>query len=320
MTMLKTHEDAIKSSNTAYHEFLLYYKAKEKLVYGFVEGKEDPSFYRSLIQNNLPNGWAVKLIQAGNKNKVFQVYDDMNWTVYSPRRVCFFVDRDLMEFLGSVVPTAENIYITDKYSIENDLAEFSLLEIALEEVMNVTCLTPDERQKIKQMFEINCEVFSNVMTPIMAQIILWKRSEEQPCLDDIQPKDFFSFNSYVITLKEEFEIRDSRVEYIGQRCNLTCSSSALLTDTEREFREKKGPEKYIRGKYVIWFFVECILRIYEFIGELCAKYSKKPKVHVSLSQKNALIILGPRARMPESLRDFIKRTYLAYIQELEVIV
>ena len=84
--MLKIHADALNSVGTAYHEFLLRYKANAKVVYGIVEGKEDPMFYRGFIESNLPEGWNVELIRAGCKNNVLKAFESFDWTRFSPKR------------------------------------------------------------------------------------------------------------------------------------------------------------------------------------------------------------------------------------------
>ncbi|MCI0562242.1 MAG: DUF4435 domain-containing protein, partial [Nitrososphaera sp.] len=100
MTMLSIHADALEK-NTVYHEFLLYYKRAGNVVYGFVEGSQDPSFYRGIIDSFLPSGWHAKLFQAGSREKVVQTCLEMDWKRFDTRRVCFFVDRDLTAFLSS---------------------------------------------------------------------------------------------------------------------------------------------------------------------------------------------------------------------------
>ena len=50
MSMLSIHQAALESSNTVLHEFLLRYKIQGKIVYGFVEGKDDPSFTKVLLK------------------------------------------------------------------------------------------------------------------------------------------------------------------------------------------------------------------------------------------------------------------------------
>jgi len=80
MDMLEILAEARESSNVVYNDFLLFYKAGQQTVYGFVEGKDDPSFYQGFIEAILPDDWSCKLIQAGNKKKVLEVYSQMDWS------------------------------------------------------------------------------------------------------------------------------------------------------------------------------------------------------------------------------------------------
>ncbi|WP_421659383.1 DUF4435 domain-containing protein [Leptothermofonsia sp. ETS-13] len=90
-------------------------------VYGFVEGKDDPVFYRHLIERLFPEGWSVKLIPTGNKQNVLRSFHNINWTNFSKERVCFFIDRDLQDFVTPPLQLENNIYVTDGYSIENSI-------------------------------------------------------------------------------------------------------------------------------------------------------------------------------------------------------
>nr|VFK31285.1 MAG: Protein of unknown function (DUF4435) [Candidatus Kentron sp. MB] len=114
MSMLDIHADALNGDNTTYHEFLLRYKARTKVVYGIVEGKEDPMFYRSVIESILPSGWSVELLRAGSKQNVIRARFAFDWSRFSRKRIRFFVDRDLSDFIPDGVTPADNLYITNK--------------------------------------------------------------------------------------------------------------------------------------------------------------------------------------------------------------
>ncbi len=316
MSMIQIHSDALNSSNPAYHEFLLFYKEKDKVVYGFVEGKGDPSFYRSMIEHNLLNGWKVKLIRSGNKSNVYKIESDFDWTRFSARRICFFVDRDLSEFVPHAYQPKQNIYVTDKYSIENDVISYSMLERVLEEVMNVTEMKPDECDEMQKHFEQNLEIFSEAMVPIMCQIIKWQREGSRPTLEDIQPKEMFVFTDDKIALKAGFATSDSRIAYAGSCCRLQYESCDGVSEIEKEFRDKAGSAKYIRGKYLMWFFVQYALSVHKSIAKFCEKYKSPPRMKASLGHSNALVILGPRARIPDSLKAFINQNYIQYVHQL----
>src|SRR4028119_693686 len=104
--MLEVHSEALENTDVAYHIFLSRYKKDAQCVYGFVEGKDDPSFYECLIEPQLPEKWSIKLIPSGNKNKVLKSFHSFNWINFPKNRICFFIDRDLQDFLNLPQPLA----------------------------------------------------------------------------------------------------------------------------------------------------------------------------------------------------------------------
>lgn len=152
MEMLAIHSTVLASGNITYHEFLLAYKSSERIVYGIVEGRQDPCFYRGIIEGMLPERWDVNLIRAGNKAKVLQVFVDMDWSRFPEKRVCFFVDRDLSEFLGGEKHSGQNLYVTDKYSIDSEIVTANAFERTLQEIYGITDLTELEREGLSKLF------------------------------------------------------------------------------------------------------------------------------------------------------------------------
>lgn len=315
MTMLQVHADSLNSVSAAYHEFLLRYKARANIVYGIVEGKEDPMFYRGLIEHQLPEGWDVELLPAGCKDNVLRAVDAFDWTRFSPNRVCFFVDRDLSVFISDGTVSGENIYVTDNYSIENDVVNAGVLRRILTEVLNIGNLMPAEMERIDGIFESALRFFQESMVPLMAQILLWRRAGKRPCLNDIRPKDFFILEDGKIRLKSEFELAFSRLQHAGKCVNLQPSMHTELSSAEAEFRQRQGAERFVRGKYMLWFLVEFSFEIHRSISSLITRFAKPPKIKISIGHSNALVLLAPRVRCPSSLQGFLERTYGQYIRD-----
>lgn len=318
MDMLEIHAAALESSITSYHEFLLYYKKNEKIVYGFVEGKDDPSFYCGLIESHMPNEWEVKLIPSGNKDKVLKVFEEMDWSSYPKKRICFFVDRDLSEFIERIRHSGENLYVTDNYSIENEAMNIRTMKRILVDVFGVIGLKPMEMIQIQNLFESNLRIFSEAMVPVMAQIILWRRAGVKVSLNNIQPKDFFIFKQGRIELGPSFASPGNRVKHAASSVKAPVAVEHEIANAEAEFRAKQGLKKYIRGKYLIWFFVYCAKAIHEAIPSLCTEYRKPPKIHLQLGVENGIMVVAPRVRCPTSLRAFLERNYNAYIKEVTI--
>ncbi|MCW5199348.1 hypothetical protein VU05_01230 [Desulfobulbus sp. F1] len=141
----------------------------------------------------------------------------------------------------------------------------------------------------------------------MAQIIVWRRDGKQPCFNNIHPKDFFVFVDGGIKVKTGFDLPHSRLQYASKRVNLQPSAYTELVSTEGEFHQRQGAERFVRGKWMLWFLVEFALEIHRIMGS--------PKVKISIGPGNAMIVIAPRVRCPESLQMFLERTYGQYIRE-----
>lgn len=99
MSMISIHAAAIDGRAAAYHEFLTRYAKRERVVYGFVEGKDDPCFYRGFLELLIPETWEIELWPAGNKDQVYRIHQYIDWRKFPKARVCFFVDRDLSKLI-----------------------------------------------------------------------------------------------------------------------------------------------------------------------------------------------------------------------------
>lgn len=313
MNMLQLHAAALQSPSTAYHEFLLKYKPNESIVYGFVEGKEDPMFYRGLIEQALPQGWEIELIQAGNRNNVLQSHAGFDWSKFSRKRICFFVDRDLTEFVGEKSTPSDNIYITDGYSIENEALTFGTYRRLLEEVFNIADIGVQDAEKLRHTFERNLAVFREALGPVMAEIILWRQAGLRPNLNNIDIRQIFEFVNGDARIKSAYATSDLRAAHAALCVGLPQSPKATRGASEANFLSFAQAERFIRGKYALWFLVESATKAHESIQVLLPTFRLPPKVKISIGAKNAMVVVAPRLRCPETLRAFISQTFLAFI-------
>lgn len=313
MNMLAEHALAMDSASTVYHEFLLKYKPHLKILYGIVEGKQDPYFYQSALSNDIPSTWQTHLIPSGNKTNVVNALKAFDWSKYNAKRICFFVDRDLSDFVEENKLSEGNIYITDQYSIENELIEFSILRRHLTDIYNLHLLTEKNWEVIEKQFEANLEFFRGNLIPLMCQILAWRRSHLRPCLDNIEMKEIFSFSNGVIALKENVSDTAGVLTYAATATGLHLAKEEDISKICLEFSQKGGAEKFIRGKYLYWFFFEYAKNIHESISQICPNIAKPPKVAVAIGIKNAMVVIGPRIRLTDSLRDFVQKNYRHYI-------
>lgn len=313
-SMIDIHNAALESSVTKYHEFILRYSKHKRVVYGFVEGKDDPSFYRGFIDSILPDGWEVELWPAGNKDKVFEIYRQINWRKFRKNRICFFVDRDISELVSESIPKDRNIYVTPNYSIENDVAKADVCKKLLTEICGFAYVDHAEIDSVGQMYSSEFDKFCKLLAPIMAWIILWKREGKKPCLNDIYMKDMFHVvpisGKPCVAQKTDVNI----VTYIHEQCNITRDAQWDTGTIEAFLRSASNYRKYARGKYVFWFLIEFCLSVHANSTTVFSGVQKPPKIRTTISHTNAMAIVGNRARIPHTLRELLKATYLAYIE------
>lgn len=319
MSMLQVHAEALREPQSVYHEFLAGYKKNSKELYGFVEGDEDPSFYRGMIENMLPPEWNVDLWPAGNKTRVIELYNCFDWTRFSKERIIFLIDRDLSFFVGEKSSRDINIYITEKYSIENNIVSRNTCDRVLSEVCNLNRVKRREKNEILNLFEEQLSLFQKKMIRIMAWIIHWKQKDLKPSLNDILMRHLFAVDSGRLLENHSPKGFSTCEEYIHGQCNIPYKSTSKIIAITKEFKAADGPKKFVRGKYELWFLVEFVISIYKNIKNFSAEYTQSPKMKVSFSQANAIILIAPRARIPASLKNFINRTHLKYIEYFEIV-
>lgn len=311
--MLSVHAAAIDGKAAAFHEFLLRYAKTKHVVYGFVEGKTDPTFYRGFIEHILPDGWEVELWPAGNKDSVLRIHADIDWRRFPKKRVCFFVDRDLSELLAEKQPSDVNVYVTDNYSIENDVVRRGTVRRALTEVFGFATADHGELDQACDAFELELESFLSALIPVMAWILYWRRNKVAANLNDICMQHLFQCNGGVVQAVPNPKGKANCCEYIHTQCNVPHDTGADISHCMSEFSKVSVYRRFVRGKYLMWFLVEFCLSVHKNTSTFFPSFPCPPKMSVSIAQSNGLQIFGPRARVPKSLRQFLSRTYCDYI-------
>lgn len=316
MSMLDIHKQALQEILPVYHDFLGKYNKSKKCVYGFVEGVEDPSFYQTFIEQNIPEDWQVFLWPAGKKDKVMELYSKFNWTCFPKCQIAFFIDRDLSDFIGETLPNDINIYITDNYSIENDVVNRSTCIRVLNEIFNFVTIPIGKKEKIFDGFDREKNTFLKSMIPIMAWIIYWRRQGYPASLDNIEMKHIFKISKGKLIQIQKPKGKNSITEYIHSQCDIQVDNSVDIHAIEKEFTAKYKYKRFVRGKYLLWFFIEFSNSVHKDLCQIIPLIKVSPKKHTNLCQSNGLVIVGTRARSPKSLKKFLSNTYSSYANEM----
>jgi hypothetical protein len=312
---LEVHSRAAQRSNVFLHQFLTDYEKNNKIIYGFVEGHDDPSFYRNFIDNIFPNNeWSVCLYPVGGKQKVLSILKDLNWRIYKKNQIVFFVDRDLQDFLNEKLPSNSNLYVTDFYSIENYIVSSYMFERLIKEAYGFTSISQNELNSLVQLFEDQLNLFTDAMSDLMCHIINWRLNGERPILANLRL-------NYLFQVKNgNFELKTDR---FGQKIDIIAKAEEDLhlsriclnfSQRKKEFMKSNNYQKFVRGKYLMAFFNMYCRSIHDdyrnisFIT-LPSIRSARPECDIQLA--------GPRCRCPDSLSSFLNETIVKYIKSIE---
>jgi hypothetical protein len=218
MILISEHRKSrANKSKIVLHEFKVRFKKNSDTIYGFVEGKDDTCFYRGFIENSIPDNWNVELWNVGGKNGVLEIYSNFDWRSFHRGQILFFIDRDLSEFTGESIPNKLNIFVTEKYSIENDIVNQNTCERVLREVCGFSELEYEQSDKIKRHFKEQLVHFQKLLIPVMSNIIIWKINHEKACLDNICMKHAFKIKNGVLYEIPRPKNKDNIVQYIHEQ-------------------------------------------------------------------------------------------------------
>ena len=170
----------------------------------------------------------------------------------------------------------------------------------------------EEKDNVLDLFEEQLDVFQVSIIPVMAWIILCRRAGIICHLNDIDLKKIFTIN----TGKVELIISQNTLldgDFLPVEHGQCILKEIKIEETISEFEEAGGCKRYVRGKYLVWFFINFVFSVYDNAKKFFPTLKKMPKCHVTLGYSNAIEIIAPRANLPDSLRNFLKRTCVASI-------
>lgn len=317
-SMIEVHKQSLKSHIPIYHDFLQKFRKNKKEVYGFVEGKDDPNFYKNMILAILPEDWNVVLFPSKNRDNVINLEHEISLKNYPINRICYFIDRDLSDFLSDKIPCKSNIFITKDYSIENYIVNFQTFLRIVEEIFNYTDMTVEQKSKLESKFNDELSKFSEIMSWWMAQILIWLRDEKILNLPNLRLEKIFSFQGGELYLKNGIISEYEYVKILAEELNLDCNDLEAIKIARAELLKDNEVNKIIRGKFLLWFLVEYLMCFKENPKTIVSDISRKNKINQEIGHKNAIVNIAPRSRTPQVLKDFIENNYITYISSIKL--
>ncbi len=304
-----TKEDLLKAKATVNEAAFKIKKAYSNSptaqnVFFVVEGKDDVPFYATNAEPYLPTGWKVNVINATNRRRVIDTYKSFDWTIYSKDRILFFVDRDLSDYTGEDTPKDSNVYVTEKYSIENELCTLDTFNKALKFYYDLLDIDDTDEQVIETFYTTCWDTFETIAEQVMAQILYWKLNSIASNYANFKIQNTFKLTGLQLELANPYsEIKD----VIQQLC---LESSIPFIDMDfspyiKQLKEIHTPCEFIRGKYVVAFFSKAITYLAHNSTDILPS-KKRAKDKLSLGYEDVVLKLCGIMKVPESLDLFFR--------------
>lgn len=288
------------------HQFRILYDEKRHAHHFFFEGEEDALFYMPLARRHKD---VIELhpYDCGGKKNVVDVRDAIKAGGYNIEKCLFFVDRDFDDLLCSQISADDHTYITDGYSIENDISTVSSANIILSEIIGLSRTDP-EFNHIENSLKKGFKEFYQEIRPLTAWILAAKYAGCGPNLNNTQGlKGIITFhNRRPILTKEGFAEFKKKVTV----SNRTPPLAFIIA--RRRILNSISPKLWARGKYTIWFFQTFLIDILKETNvKRKAAGAKALRIPNSLREGRIFELMGGRNTPPQSLKCFLESKLLS---------
>lgn len=280
--------------------------SSSKKVFFIVEGKDDIPFYGSKSTDFIPNDWKLQIIDAKNRNKVIEAHDNIDWSIYNKKLVYFFVDKDLSDYTQEYTPKDSNIYITNKYAIENDLCTFDTLLKTLKYYYSLNDMDDADEKIINQLYDNWLNAFSCFAESIMAQILYWKLNKIDSNYSNFRIQGLFEIRNDSLIISPPFSSEDDTLKELCRQSGIAYSIIDI-SEYKELLNSKHTFIEYVRGKYILAFWIKSLIYISK-NSESILPSKKKSKDTIGVGYENAISKLCGIMKLPETLYEFF--TYI----------
>src|SRR5581483_1487912 len=234
------------------HKFLTNYDPNSERVYAFVEGDADEAFYRAQIQKYVPDQRLIYTYNCDGKAGVAEAYAEIVKKHPNCERVLFFLDKDVDDIVGIQWPSDPRIFVTDCYSIENYIVNKQALSRYCKDYVKIRKVEIDIDSVLEQ-FETDLFHFHQMMLPVMAWIVIMRRSRCKVNLQNVDPGELFRVTDDGNSRRP----KRCSIAYLMRVTQATSPSPSWqrLKVTCKELRTLPA-KSYVRGKFEAWWFVE----------------------------------------------------------------
>ncbi|QWV98651.1 DUF4435 domain-containing protein [Geomonas nitrogeniifigens] len=312
---LQTLALALQSQTVTLHKFLLNLRKDTKIVHSFFEGKTDESFYGSFLRNAKEAQYDLTTYICGNKKSVYYYFDSLKNKNIGSNILLFFVDKDLDDIVPTIWPSDFRVYTTDHYSVENYIVTELMFEQVWGEIFRQGSGT-EASKVILSKFSKCLQDFHEFMLMVMAWILYHRRNVEQRTDLKMHLDQVDLLKLYKIDKELNFVLLCTDKDIV-EKLSLQTGCSTQITQWDKYKNSliselKLHPLKNIvRGHFEMQFFIYFIT---EAKDALVKALGKPVKMHLTLTDANAIDVLGPRVQLPKSLEIFLSNNLTSQLQ------
>jgi len=303
---LEKLKEARESSASVFHDFLLRAPKAPNDTHVFFEGNDDPSFYQGFIHNYLTSDKSLHIYKCGKKKTLYEVYGRIVKSKYKLIFTMFFTDKDYSDILPENYPKADNIFVTDYYSIENYLVDKYMLSRILVDICHLN-LKKIDIKNIEKKFQSELNNFHSIFRNISIWFLTLRAAGLKPNHNNLDYRKICRFTKNIRFVQHD---EKNCIQNLEIMCGVLTPENYDSAKVEYETKiTKLEPKKYIRGKYELWFFIEFVRHLIKTFEDNLLGNQEKIKIYTQITHNNAVEILGPRAKIPPSLQKFLSKHF-----------
>ena len=277
-----------------------------KNMYIIVEGKDDVTFYGMKAEIYRSSDFRLQVIPAGNRKKVVDTYQKLDWNIFSKSNILFIVDRDLSDYTSEETPEDENIYVTDNYSIENDICSANTFIKILKYLAELNDIDDADETDLLSFYHRSEQQFFDIATPIMALILYWKLHGIKANYANLNFRNIFQLESHNLILSSEFSNLNEAIMYVCDKSNTEYDSSVDLEHYIALLTKEYAPIHFVRGKYLSCFF-SAIINYTVANAKDILRSKKEGRLSVTIGNKDLIAKLSGYMDTPVSLHTFLNK-------------
>lgn len=304
-SFLDTLKAAPKTAQAKINAFLTNFRPNSDKLAIFLEGRDDPSFFRVHISKEADERkLSVELVILGKKQEVLQARKFVEERFPNHPKIMFFVDKDHDDFLGLTdgVKSENNLFVTLHYSIENYLVSESAIRAILSDLWALDSSNPAIQLACDKFREFQME-YRNLFLPWMAWHIALRKQKYKPQIDNINASILEIDDNYTPIINWNPDI----FTCLHKECKVSISVDQKTFNSVQSELNNLPTKSWLRGKQELWCLCIFLKKLEQEIKQ--SESSTKIKIRTQISLSNIVEIVAPRLKCPQDLKTYLTNRF-----------